>query len=55
VVTQASWVILVFPAWVFLVSAYILVASLRGDLPTDRDTASSVADTDDARETRRAR
>jgi hypothetical protein len=29
VVTQAYWVILVFPAWVFLVSSYILVARLR--------------------------
>jgi hypothetical protein len=29
VVTQASWVIMVFPAWVFLVSVYILVANLR--------------------------
>jgi hypothetical protein len=30
VVTQASWVILVFPAWVFLVSVYILVTHLTG-------------------------
>jgi hypothetical protein len=30
VVSQAAWVILVFPAWVFLVSAYILVSHLRG-------------------------
>jgi hypothetical protein len=29
VVSQAAWVILVFPAWVFLVSAYILVTHLR--------------------------
>jgi hypothetical protein len=29
VVSQASWVILVFPAWVFLVSCYILVSRLR--------------------------
>jgi hypothetical protein len=36
VVSQASWVILVFPAWVFLVSAYILVSHLRqpGPSPT---------------------
>ena len=27
VTTQAIWVVLVFPAWVFLVSVYILVAS----------------------------
>jgi hypothetical protein len=27
--TQAQWVILVFPAWVFLVSAYILVVNIR--------------------------
>ena len=31
VVTQASWVILVFPSWVFLVSVYILVAHLTGN------------------------
>jgi len=30
IVTQASWVVLVFPAWVFLVSVYILVTHLRG-------------------------
>jgi hypothetical protein len=30
IVTQASWVILVFPAWVFLVSLYILAAHLAG-------------------------
>jgi hypothetical protein len=29
VATQAYWVILVFPAWVFLVSCYILVTRLR--------------------------
>jgi hypothetical protein len=29
VATQAYWVILVFPAWVFLVSCYILVSRLR--------------------------
>jgi len=29
IVTQSRWVILIFPAWVFLVSAYILVMSLR--------------------------
>jgi len=29
VFTQSSWVILVFPAWVLLVSVYILVVSLR--------------------------
>jgi hypothetical protein len=39
IVTQASWVILVFPAWVFLVSAYILATHLAGktgdaDTPT---------------------
>jgi hypothetical protein len=34
VVTQASWVILVFPGWVFLVSAYILVTHLRGGRPS---------------------
>ncbi len=29
VTTQATWVVLVFPAWVFLISAYILVTHLR--------------------------
>jgi hypothetical protein len=33
IVTQASWVILVFPAWVFLVSVYILVTHLFGPRP----------------------
>jgi len=28
VVTQATWVVLVFPAWVFLVSVYILIGHL---------------------------
>jgi len=28
----ASWLILVFPAWVFVISVFILVESLRGDL-----------------------
>jgi len=27
--TQAIWVVLVFPAWVFLISVYILVTHLR--------------------------
>jgi len=29
VVSQSSWIVLVFPAWVFLVSAYILVTHFR--------------------------
>jgi hypothetical protein len=29
VTTQAIWVVLVFPAWVFVVSVYILVTHLR--------------------------
>lgn len=29
IVTQSTWVLLVFPAWVLLVSVYILVAHLR--------------------------
>jgi hypothetical protein len=33
IVTQASWVILVFPAWVFMVSVYILVTHLAGRRP----------------------
>ena len=36
VVTQSSWVILVFPAWVFLVSVYILVTHLTGRRPATR-------------------
>jgi hypothetical protein len=27
--TQAIWIVLVFPAWVFLISVYILVTHLR--------------------------
>jgi hypothetical protein len=37
IVTQASWVILVFPAWVFLVSVYILVTHLAGGRPVALD------------------
>lgn len=33
IVGESPWVILVFPAWVFLVSAYILVANLRSGSP----------------------
>jgi hypothetical protein len=33
VFTQASWVILIFPAWVLMVSLYILVANLAGGRP----------------------
>ena len=29
----ASWLILVFPSWVFVISVFILIESLRGDLP----------------------
>jgi hypothetical protein len=32
--TQSSWVVLVFPAWVFMVSAYILVTHLAGRRPS---------------------
>ena len=28
-----SWLILVFPAWVFVISVFILIESLRGELP----------------------
>jgi len=31
VTTQEIWVVLVFPAWVFLISVYILIAYLRAD------------------------
>lgn len=33
VVTQSMWVVLIFPAWVLLVSVYILVISLRRPHP----------------------
>jgi hypothetical protein len=36
VVTQSLWIVLVFPAWVLLVSLYILVASLRRAQPAIR-------------------
>ena len=39
IVTQASWVILVFPAWVFLVSVFILVTHLAGSRPAALDVA----------------
>ncbi len=46
VVTQASWVILVFPGWVFLVSVFILVTHLTGPrqaarAPLRRDESES--------------
>jgi hypothetical protein len=45
IVTQASWVILVFPAWVFLVSVYILVTHLTGPPPAaPNDTPTGPAD-----------
>jgi len=34
IVTESAWVVLVFPAWVFLVSVYILVTHLAGGRPT---------------------
>jgi hypothetical protein len=37
VVTQSLWVVLVFPAWVFLVSVYILVTHLTSRGPGARD------------------
>jgi hypothetical protein len=42
VFTQSFWVVLVFPAWVFLVSAHILVVSFRRR-PDDLDTAAQAA------------
>jgi hypothetical protein len=39
IVTQASWVVLIFPAWVFLVSAYILVTHLAGGRPAAPEDA----------------
>ena len=37
IVTQARWVILVFPAWVLLVSVYILITHLAGRAPMSRE------------------
>jgi hypothetical protein len=37
--TQSQWIILVFPAWVLMVSVYILVARLGGGRPDTRDHA----------------
>ena len=37
--TQSPWIILVFPAWVLMLSVYILVARLRGGRPDARDHA----------------
>ena len=34
--TQSPWIILVFPAWVLMVSVYILVARLAGGRPAAR-------------------
>jgi hypothetical protein len=44
VVTQASWVILIFPGWVLLVSVYILVTHLTGPRPAARAQVSSPRD-----------
>ena len=37
--TQSPWIILVFPAWVLMVSLYILVTRLAGDRPAAHDDA----------------
>jgi hypothetical protein len=44
VVTQASWVILVFPSWVFLVSVYILVTNLSGRRTATPDDAPATGE-----------
>ncbi len=36
-----SWLILVFPAWVFVISVFILIESLRGDLPEAKGMVGS--------------
>jgi hypothetical protein len=36
-----AWLILVFPAWVFVISVFILIESLRGDLPEAKGMISS--------------
>ena len=38
VFTQAAWVILIFPAWVLMVSLYILVAHLVAGRPVAEDS-----------------
>jgi hypothetical protein len=45
VFTESFWVVLVFPAWVFLVSVLILVASFRRrpDMPDIEDAAMQTA------------
>jgi hypothetical protein len=40
VFSQSFWVVLVFPAWVLLVSVYILIAHLRGRPTTGDDDGS---------------
>ena len=40
VFTQAFWVILIFPAWVLMVSVYILGAHLGGGRPAAESDAS---------------
>ena len=42
--TQSQWIILVFPAWVLMVSVYILVARLGGGRPDARDHAPQPQD-----------
>ncbi len=39
VFTHASWVVLIFPGWVFLVSVYILVTHTAGRTPASLDDA----------------
>lgn len=46
VFTHASWVILIFPAWVFLVSVYILVTHLAG--PRSGTSSNGLAPPSDA-------
>ena len=41
IVDAAWWVILVFPAWVLLVSVYILIASLRQRRAADADSVTA--------------
>jgi hypothetical protein len=42
--THSSWVILIFPAWVLLVSVYILVGHLRRHEPSARDGMTAPMD-----------
>ena len=41
-VTLTVWLILVFPAWVFVISVYILIVSMRGEQAEAEDALGAV-------------